>query len=40
MARKVKTFERGRDVKTGRFLALKDAKRRKKSAVVEVVKKK
>ena len=30
-----KTFQVGRDVKTGRFLSVKDAQRRKKTAVVE-----
>jgi hypothetical protein len=29
------TFQVGRDVKTGRFMSVKDAQRRKKTAVVE-----
>ena len=29
------TFQVGRDVKTGRFIPVKDAQRRKKTAVVE-----
>jgi hypothetical protein len=34
-----KTFQVGRDAKTGRFISVKDAKRRKKTAVVETFKK-
>jgi hypothetical protein len=34
-----KTFQVGRDTKTGRFISVKDAKRRKKTAVVETFKK-
>jgi hypothetical protein len=30
-----KTFQVGRDAKTGRFIPVKDAQRRKKTAVVE-----
>jgi hypothetical protein len=30
-----KTFQVGRDAKTGRFIAVKDAKWRKKTAVIE-----
>ena len=30
-----KTFQVGRDAKTGRFMSVKDAQRRKKTAVVE-----
>jgi hypothetical protein len=29
------TFQVGRDIKTGRFIPVKDAQRRKKTAVVE-----
>ena len=36
---KSKTFQVGRDAKTGRFIPVKDAKRRKKTAVVETFKK-
>jgi hypothetical protein len=32
-------FQVGRDAKTGRFMSVKDAQRRKKTAVVETVKK-
>jgi hypothetical protein len=35
-----KTFQVGRDVKTGRFMPVKDAQRRKKTAVVETFTKK
>jgi hypothetical protein len=34
------TFQVGRDAKTGRFLTVKEAKRRTKTAVVENIKKK
>jgi len=34
---KVKTFQVGRDAKTGRFLSVKEAQRRKKTAVVETI---
>ncbi len=34
------TFQVGRDAKTGRFISVKDAKRRKKTAVVETITKK
>ena len=30
-----KTFQVGRDIKTGRFIPVKEAQRRKKTAVVE-----
>ena len=30
-----KTFQVGRDTKTGRFIPVKDAQRRKKTAIVE-----
>jgi hypothetical protein len=30
-----KTFQVGRDIKTGRFISVKEAQRRKKTAVVE-----
>jgi hypothetical protein len=32
-----KTFQVGRDAKTGRFMSVKDAQRRKKTAVVETM---
>jgi hypothetical protein len=32
-----KTFQVGRDAKTGRFLSVKEAQRRKKTAVVETI---
>ena len=32
---KSKTFQVGRDTKTGRFMSVKDAQRRKKTAIVE-----
>lgn len=35
-----KTVQVGRDAKTGRFISVKDAKRRKKTAVVETITKK
>jgi hypothetical protein len=35
-----KTFQVGRDAKTGRFMTVKAAKRRPKTAVVETMKKK
>ena len=34
------TFQVGRDAKTGRFMPVKDAQRRKKTAVVETMTKK
>ena len=34
------TFQVGRDAKTGRFITVKEAKRRIKTAVVETIKKK
>ena len=33
------TFQVGRDAKTGRFIPVKDAQRRKKTAVVETLRK-
>lgn len=38
MAKQKKTYKVGRDAETGRFLPLDVAKRRKKTAVVETVK--
>jgi len=35
-----KTFQVGRDAKTGRFISVKEAQRRKKTAVVETITKK
>lgn len=35
-----KTHKRGRDAKTGRFITVKEAQRRKSTAIVETVKKK
>lgn len=35
-----KTYERGRDAETGRFIPVEEAKRRKKTAIVETVRKK
>jgi len=35
-----KTFKRGRDAGTGRFIPVKVAQRRKKTAIVETVRKK
>lgn len=41
MARKrVTTTQIGRDAKTGRFIPIKEAKRRKSTAVVETIKRK
>ena len=39
MAKKAKTYKVGRDAGTGRFITVKEAKRRKKTAVVETMKK-
>lgn len=36
---KKKTFKIGRDAKSGKFIPVKDAKRRKSTAVVETIKK-
>lgn len=36
---KTKTFKVGRDAKTGKFIPVKVAKRRKKTAIVETIKK-
>ena len=38
--KKAETFQVGRDAKTGRFISVKEAKRRTKTAVVENIKKK
>lgn len=38
--KKSKTFKIGRDAETGRFIPVKEAERRKKTAVVETIKKK
>jgi hypothetical protein len=40
MARKTKTVKVGRDAGTGRFIPVKEARRRKKTAVVETIKRK
>jgi hypothetical protein len=37
MAKKKKTTQRGRDAGTGRFMTVKEARRRKKTAVVESI---
>ncbi|SMC55307.1 hypothetical protein SAMN02746065_10482 [Desulfocicer vacuolatum DSM 3385] len=37
--RKTNTFKVGRDAGNGRFIPVKDAQRRKKTAVVETIKK-
>jgi len=37
MAKKTTTWKRGRDAKTGQFIPLKDAMRRKKTAIVETI---
>lgn len=34
-----KTYKIGRDAETGRFIPVKEAERRKKTAVVEIIKK-
>ena len=39
MARKSSTVKAGRDAKTGRFIPVKEAERRKATAVVETIKK-
>lgn len=39
MAKKTKTYKVGRDAETGRFIPVKDAEKRKKTAVVERIKK-
>lgn len=38
--KKKNTFKIGRDAETGRFIKVKEAERRKKTAVVETIKKK
>lgn len=40
MASSKKTFKVGRDAKTGKFIPVKEAERRKSTAIVETVKKK
>ena len=40
MARKTNTTKIGRDAKTGRFIPVKTAERRKATAVVETIRKK
>ena len=40
MTKKSKTYKRGRDAITGKFIPVKTAQRRKKTAIVETVKKK
>jgi len=39
MAKKPATFKVGRDAGTGKFIPVKEAQRRKKTAVVETMKK-
>ena len=39
MPKKTKTRKIGRDAETGKFIPVKEAKRRKKTAVVETIKK-
>ena len=39
MAKKKKTFRVGRDAETGEFITVKEAERRKKTAIVETIKK-
>jgi hypothetical protein len=38
MAKRKKTYKIGRDAETGKFIPVKEAQRRKKTAVVETVK--
>jgi len=40
MAKEKKTYKRGRDAITGQFIKVKEAERRKRTAIVETVKKK
>lgn len=40
MAKKTKTFKVGRDAGSGEFIPVKEAQRRKKTAIVETMKKK
>jgi hypothetical protein len=40
MAKKAKTFKVGRDASTGKFITVKKAERRKRTAIVERIKKK
>lgn len=37
---KKKTYKVGRDAKTGKFITVKEAQRRKKTAIVETIKRK
>lgn len=38
MAKRKKTYKVGRDAETGKFIPVEEAKRRKKTAVVETIK--
>lgn len=40
MAKKSQTFKVGRDAKNGKFITVKEAERRKSTAVVETIRKK
>ena len=40
MAKRAKSYKVGRDAETGRYIPVKEAERRKKTAVVETVKRK
>lgn len=40
MANIIKTFKIGRDAITGKFISIAEARRRKKTAIVETIKKK
>jgi hypothetical protein len=40
MAKRAKSYKVGRDAGTGRFVPVKEAERRKKTAVVETIKRK
>jgi hypothetical protein len=40
MAKKQKSFKVGRDAETGEFIPVKEAQRRKRTAVVETIKRK
>ena len=40
MSKQKKSYKVGRDANTGRFIPVKDAERRKKTAVVETIKRK
>jgi hypothetical protein len=39
MAKNTKSFKVGRDAETGKFMPVKEAERRKKTAIVETIKK-